>query len=101
MQITKTILRGGTVLVAAIVFFFFGSSKTMAGDITLLHEFASGANDGGVPESSLIQSDTTLYGMTTQGGDDYSGTIFSVQTNGTNFSLLHEFAGGGNDGDTP
>jgi uncharacterized repeat protein (TIGR03803 family) len=68
---------------------------------TLLHEFAGGASDGGWPYSDLIQDGTTLYGMTTGGGDSDLGTIFSIESNGTGFTLLHEFAGGASDGSNP
>lgn len=66
--------------------------------ITLLHEFAGSKNDGASPYGSLIQSGSALYGMTYGGGDYNRGTIFSSGTNGSGFTLLHEFAGGGNDG---
>jgi len=67
----------------------------------LLHEFAGGVNDGSVPQGSLTLSGTTLYGMTYYGGDYGGGTVFQVNTNGTGFKLLHEFAGGVNDGRYP
>ncbi len=68
---------------------------------TLLHAFNGGAADGRWPEGSLILSGTTLYGMTSFGGDNDKGTIFKIETNGTGFTLLHEFAGGVADGDRP
>lgn len=68
---------------------------------TILHSFAGGASDGSYPKGSLIQSGTTLYGMTLSGGSSGIGTIFKIETNGTGFSLLHSFAGGGSDGSSP
>jgi uncharacterized repeat protein (TIGR03803 family) len=68
---------------------------------TLLHEFAGGVNDGRYPRGSLTLSDTTLYGMTSYGGDNDFGTVFKMNTDGTGFQLLHEFAGGVNDGREP
>jgi uncharacterized repeat protein (TIGR03803 family) len=68
---------------------------------TLLHEFADSSSDGSYPEGSLILSGSTLYGMTAEGGVDGSGTIFSIATNGSGFTLLHEFVGGGSDGQYP
>ena len=86
-------------------------------DFVLLHEFAGGANDGASPQGSLIISDGTLYGMTMYGGiepictsewDGYCyaydyghGTIFSIDINGSNFTTLHSFAGGVDDGAYP
>jgi uncharacterized repeat protein (TIGR03803 family) len=71
------------------------------GQINLLHEFAGGSDDGSTPYASLILSGSTLYGMTHDGGDNGRGTIFKIQMDGTNFSLLHEFAGGIDDGAWP
>jgi len=67
----------------------------------LLHEFAGGAADGSHPTSTLTLSGTTLFGTTQNGGDNNAGTVFSVETSGDGFALLHEFAGGGNDGAVP
>ena len=39
--------------------------------------------------------------MTEFGGGNAKGTIFKIGTNGTNFSLLHSFAGRANDGNRP
>jgi uncharacterized repeat protein (TIGR03803 family) len=77
------------------------SIATNGTGFTLLHEFAGGVDDGNNPNDSLILSDSTLYGMTNAGGDDNLGTIFSIATNGTGFTLLHEFAGGVDDGSNP
>jgi uncharacterized repeat protein (TIGR03803 family) len=68
---------------------------------TLLHEFASSTTDGANPNGSLIISDSTLYGMTIEGGNNNNGTIFKIQTNGTDFNLIHSFAGGVADGAFP
>jgi uncharacterized repeat protein (TIGR03803 family) len=68
---------------------------------SVLHTFAGGGADGGNPEGSLTLLGSTLYGMTCNGGDNDSGTVFKIDTDGNNFSLLHEFAGGGSDGARP
>jgi uncharacterized repeat protein (TIGR01451 family) len=49
----------------------------------------------------LILDGSTLYGMTKKGGDDDLGVIFKVDTAGTGFTLLHEFAGWVDDGSGP
>ncbi|MBM3888561.1 MAG: PEP-CTERM sorting domain-containing protein [Verrucomicrobia bacterium] len=67
----------------------------------LLHEFAGGSNDGRDPFGSLMLDGSTLYGTTRYGGDSDLGTLFQISTNGSGFQLLHEFAGGGNDGGRP
>ena len=48
-----------------------------------------------------VLSGTTLYGMTSTGGGRNKGTIFKVETNGGGYTLLHEFVGGADDGETP
>jgi uncharacterized repeat protein (TIGR03803 family) len=48
--------------------------------------------DGAFPACNLVLSGSTLYGTTTEGGDFGSGTIFSVDTNGDNFTVLHVFS---------
>jgi uncharacterized repeat protein (TIGR03803 family) len=67
----------------------------------LLHEFASGVNDGARPYGDLIQGGSVLYGMTEFGGDSARGVVFKINTDGTGFQLLREFAGGVNDGQQP
>ena len=62
-----------------------------------LHSF--NGRDGSSPES-LILSGSTLYGVTKHGGVSNAGTVFSVHTDGTGFTILHIFTGG-SDGATP
>src|SRR5579859_5595410 len=51
-------------------------------------------SDGANPAAGLIQgTDGGLYGTTYQGGAGGSGTVFKVNTDGTNFTLLHSFSG--------
>ena len=89
----SALLVVGAVLVA-------GVSAHAAG-LELLYEFSGGSDDGSSPFASLTLDSGKLYGMTWAGGDSGLGTIFSMDTNGSNFSLLHEFAGGGDDGEGP
>ncbi|MCK5630203.1 MAG: hypothetical protein KAI26_06280, partial [Nanoarchaeota archaeon] len=77
------------------------SIGTDGSGFSVLHEFGGGVDDGKSPYSSLILDSGTLYGMTYAGGDSDSGTIFSMSSDGSSFSLLHEFAGGVNDGKRP
>ncbi|MBP9870175.1 MAG: hypothetical protein KBC53_01585 [Nitrosomonas sp.] len=68
---------------------------------TLLHQFTGGVNDGMQPFSGLTLSGSVLYGVTNRGGDSNLGTIYSINTDGTGFTLLHEFGGGSGDGSLP
>jgi uncharacterized repeat protein (TIGR03803 family) len=48
-------------------------------------------SDGSVPFAGLVLSGDTLYGTTYEGGSSGSGTIFSIKTNGTSFTVLYTF----------
>ncbi len=75
--------------------------QTDGSGYTKLHEFAGGGADGENSWGSLVLAGGYLYGLTSAGGDLNRGTIFKVKTDGTGFSLLHEFAGGTSDGRYP
>ena len=78
----------------------YSESEELAG-FSLLHSFAGGSNDGSKPYGSLIQSGSTLYGISSGGGNANAGTIFKIESNGSGFSVLHSFTGGSNDGSKP
>src|SRR5262245_18780012 len=47
---------------------------------------------GHSPNAGLLEgSDGKLYGTTSQGGSDRLGTVFSVNANGSGYSVLHAF----------
>jgi uncharacterized repeat protein (TIGR03803 family) len=59
---------------------------------------------GAFPNAGLaIDSAGNLYGTTPHGGINYGGTVFKLRNTrqGYKASLLHEFAGGANDGAVP
>ena len=66
---------------------------------TVLHTF-TGSGDGANPNAGLILVGNMLYGTAVNGGTEGWGTVFAVNTAGTNFVVLHEFTGG-NDGGNP
>jgi uncharacterized repeat protein (TIGR03803 family) len=73
-----------------------------AAQVVVLHSFATGPADGGYPNGSLIQSGSSLYGMTEFGGSTNGhGTIFRIGTDGSGFALLHSFTNTTNDGALP
>jgi uncharacterized repeat protein (TIGR03803 family) len=63
-----------------------------AAQFTVLHNFASGS-DGWGPYGSLTLAGPNLYGMTPNGGTNFYGTLFQVNTNGTGYALRHVFSG--------
>jgi uncharacterized repeat protein (TIGR03803 family) len=62
-----------------------------------LHDFTAAPgplytnSDGTYPGSALALSGSTLYGTTYPGGSGGNGTIFSVNTDGSDFTALHSF----------
>jgi len=64
---------------------------------TLLHSFTALENntnsDGAVPYAGLVLSSdgNTLYGTAYAGGSAGNGTVFAVNTDGTDFTVLHGF----------
>ena len=75
--------------------------QTNGGGFQMLHSFLSGGGDGRSPFGSLVLSGSTLYGMTQRGGAGNTGVIFSMNVDGTGFTVLHSFTGGSSDGSFP
>lgn len=69
--------------------------KTNGMGFTNIYSF-TGGNDGCVPAAGLILSNSTLYGTAQYGGISNGvagfGTVFSLNTNGGPFTVLHTFA---------
>lgn len=64
---------------------------------TTLHSFLPIAGnetngDGYLLYSGLVLSGDTLYGTASYGGTNGNGTVFSINTSGSNFTVLHEFS---------
>jgi uncharacterized repeat protein (TIGR03803 family) len=66
-------------------------SFTPAGGLKVLVNF-TGPN-GAYGNNGLTLIGNTLYGSTIYGGASGKGVLFSVHTDGTNFTLLHQFSG--------
>jgi uncharacterized repeat protein (TIGR03803 family) len=60
----------------------------------------TGGNDGSGPHAGLTLSGNTLYGTTFAGGTSSNGVLFAVNTDGSGFTNLYSFTGGG-DGANP
>ena len=75
------------------------------GAYTNLYSFAGTFTfDGWQPMGRLVQgSDGNFYGTTsTKGTNGCScGTVFRISPNGSNYTTLHYFASGANDGNSP
>jgi uncharacterized repeat protein (TIGR03803 family) len=66
------------------------SVSTSGTNFTTLYNF-TGGDDGAIPYANLALSGSTLYGTTSSGGANGTGTLFSVSTGGTDFALIHTF----------
>jgi uncharacterized repeat protein (TIGR03803 family) len=79
------------------------SIHTDGSNYTELYDFNTVLPSGQHPKGTLVlsASGTVLYGMTQNGGANSVGTIFSINTNGTNFTDLYDFQTGGFTGNTP
>jgi uncharacterized repeat protein (TIGR03803 family) len=70
---------------------FFSSLQTKA-QYTKLLDFAGNTN-GSRPQGNLYYDGTFLYGMTSMGGINDSGTVFKIKPDGSNFIKLLDFSG--------
>jgi uncharacterized repeat protein (TIGR03803 family) len=70
------------------------------GNETVLHSFTD-SPDGANPQGRLLRDATgNLYGTTALGGASGNGTVFKLDTNGTE-TVLYSFTGTGGDGALP
>lgn len=86
---------------SVVVLVSFACLSAIAQDYRVLRHFAGGAGDGAQPHGSLIQSGSTLYGMTYLGGSNNLGTVFRMNADGTGFQLMHSFVSASSDGQKP
>jgi uncharacterized repeat protein (TIGR03803 family) len=78
------------------------SITTNGSDFTVLHSFSSVTNDGVNPVAALFLSGKVLYGTTVEGGAFGQGIVFSIDTDGSNYTELHSFGESGTgDGSDP
>jgi len=83
-------LKGGTNNLGVIF-----KIETNGADYDILHQFVGKQNDGAEPYGSLLLSGTTLYGMTSKGGNNdpahAHGVIFKINTDGGNYTNIYSF----------
>src|SRR5580700_7883894 len=63
-------------------------------DFTATSSSDSNNADGASPQSPLLLSGDTLYGTAIDGGNAGKGTIFSINTSGSNFATVYFFSAG-------
>jgi len=79
------------------------SISTNGSSYLILYNFGTNANDGVTPAWLVINSTgTTLYGITTTGGINNNGTLFSLSTSSPyTYSKLYDFSNNGISGSQP
>ena len=76
--------------------------NTNGSDFGVLHSFSSDHSEGFmVGNNGLAAVGTTLYGATSFGGSGSKGVLFSISTDGSAFSILHNFGAFETDGQNP
>ena len=93
-QTMKTMTTNRNTILAVLCALFLGVANAPA-QFNLLHSFLDAGNsDGSFPQyGAPTVSGSTLYGMTYRGGFSGYGSVFKMNTNGTGFTLLHNFNG--------
>jgi uncharacterized repeat protein (TIGR03803 family) len=68
------------------------SIQTTGQHFTIQHSFGNtNSNDGSNPQGSLLLNGTTLYGTTRLGGNKGKGSVFQINTDGTNYDRIWDF----------
>ncbi len=73
---------------------------TNGNNFSVIHHF-DGANEGGTPFGRLQISGTTLYGVARNNGANGFGTVFSMDTSGSDYAVIYGFGSGVTDGSFP
>ncbi len=55
-----------------------------------VHDF-NGTTNGGFPDCKLLEVNNQLYGTGATGGANSAGTVFRIDSDGNNFTILHNF----------
>jgi uncharacterized repeat protein (TIGR03803 family) len=80
--------------VAVVFVSLLGTTVVRGATMTRLHSFSGAPNDSShFLRASLTLYNSTLYGTSSYGGSDNKGTIFQLNTDGSNYRIRHSFTG--------
>lgn len=99
--VSGSVLYGVTQAGGADSFGVAYSMATNGSSFQVLHTFTGASGDGSSASGSPTVSGTSLFGVLDRGGSANLGAIYTMNTDGSGFSLLHSFAGGSGDGSFP
>ena len=88
--------RNGVTNINSTVF----SIHTDGSDFTVLHVFTN-FPAAHTPGAGLVLGGNTLYGTTFAGGNFNGGTVYAINTDGSDFSILHSFNSSAGEGKLP
>jgi uncharacterized repeat protein (TIGR03803 family) len=66
-----------------------------------MHSFVSASTEGQRPYGALLPVGSVLYGMAASENTSYGGVLFRIGLDGTDFQVIHRFAGAPSDGRWP
>ncbi|MHB8521299.1 MAG: choice-of-anchor tandem repeat GloVer-containing protein, partial [Limisphaerales bacterium] len=75
--------------------------NTDGSGFSTLHPMLSAASDGAFPQSIMVLSGSTLYGTASGGGPSGFGTVFSMNTDGSGYTVIKYLAGPPTEGRNP
>lgn len=78
--------------------------NTDSTDFQILYNFTDGSSNtlGKEPHhDAMLVAGNSLYGTALMGGNNDNGVVYRIDLNGQNYTALHVFAGGNNDGAQP
>jgi uncharacterized repeat protein (TIGR01451 family) len=87
--------------IGMLILLVFSLGTPLLAQLNVIYDFGPDMSLGYYPRGTPVVVGSTLYGTTVAGGPTGLGLLFSVNTNGSGFQVLHYFEGGESDGTFP
>ncbi len=75
--------------------------NTHGTDYKVIYNFLATGADGRQPRALILGNDGWFYGITTYGGSNNAGTVFTLHPSGEGYAQLYAFSTNGLDGQSP